>query len=115
MATARDEALATEEPGAIGRFLGAQLALFQENRGVVDALGMPGLDPAVRRRLSALVADVVAPMVERGHKDGSLAPQFDVHDLLIAVRMIHGAIASASNIDRDPQPYVEIVAQGLHA
>jgi AcrR family transcriptional regulator len=115
LAAARDEALATDAPDAVGRFLRAQVAVHRDNRGLVDALGMPELDPDVRRRLLALAADVAAPVAERGHQDGSLAPALDVHDLLIAVRMVHGAIVSADDRARDPQPYVDIVARGLRS
>src|SRR4051812_8757529 len=113
LAAARDEALAVDDPGVVGRFLAAQVAVYRDNRGLVDALGMLDLDPEVRRRLLALAAELVAPIAERGHQDGSLAARFDDQDLLVVMRMVNGAIASAGSLDRDPQPLIDSLARGI--
>jgi AcrR family transcriptional regulator len=112
---ARDAALADDAPDVVGRFLAAQVGVYEENRGVLDALSRPELDLEVRRRLIALGKEVVAPIAERGHRDGSLMVELDARDLLIALRMVTSAIASAANADRGPQAYVAIVARGLRA
>jgi AcrR family transcriptional regulator len=112
---ARDAALADDAPGAVGRFLAAQVQVYEENRGVLDAFSRPDLDPEVRRRLVELGKEIVAPIAERGHRDGSLAEELDAQDLLIALRMVTSAIASADNAERDAQTYTAIVARGLRS
>jgi AcrR family transcriptional regulator len=112
---ARDAALADDAPDVVGRFLAAQVRVYEENRGVLDALSRPDLDPEVRRRLVELGKEVVAPVAERGGRDGSLAEGLDAQDLLIALRMVTSAIASAANADRDARTYIAIVARGLRA
>jgi AcrR family transcriptional regulator len=113
LATARDEVLAADEPDAVGRFLVADIAIYRDNRGVSDMLGSLDLAPEVRRQLHALARDVLAPLADRGHEDGSLAPRFDVTDLLVALRMLHAAIASSAHHGRDPLAYVDVLRAGL--
>jgi len=113
LAASREAALATARPGAIGRFLTGQIAVYHDHRGVVDALGMPNLAPEARERLLELAAEVLGPVVDRGHQDGSLARRFDARDLLTATRMANGAIASATNSGRDPERYLAVLARGL--
>jgi AcrR family transcriptional regulator len=112
---ARDAALADDAPDVVGRFLAAQVQVYEENRGVLDALSRPDLDPEVRRRLIELGREVVAPVAARGHRDGSLRAELDAQDLLVVLRMVTSAIASAANADREAQAYIAIVARGLRA
>jgi AcrR family transcriptional regulator len=113
LAAARDEVLASADPDVVGRFLARQPAVYRDNQGVIDALGRGDLDAAVRRELVTLASDVLAPIVVRGHADGSLAPEFDVQDLLVALRMVTSALITAAGLERDPRPYLTIVARGL--
>jgi len=115
LASARDVVLADDRDDAAGRFLAAQPRLYHENRGVLEAVTRGDLDPDVRGRLVELGSEILAPLVQRAHDDGSMAPELDVLDLLIALRMVTAAIADAENLERDPAAYVGIVARGLRA
>ncbi|HET6508045.1 MAG TPA: helix-turn-helix domain-containing protein [Baekduia sp.] len=110
---ARDAAMAGGGPDVVGRFLVAQVDVYAENRGVVDAFSRGDVDPEVRAELVAMAIDILAPLAERGHRDGSLAVALDTQDLLVALRMITGAVITSGTIDRDPRAYAEILARGL--
>jgi AcrR family transcriptional regulator len=112
LATVRDAVLASDEPDVLGRFLAAEVELYRENRGLADAL-RGGHDPEAHRELQELAEEILEPVVARSHQDGSLAPHLDVADLLVALRMLHGAIASADTVGRDPQTYLDVLRTGL--
>jgi AcrR family transcriptional regulator len=114
LAVARDALLADDAPDVAGRFLAGHVARYPASRGLRDAL-LGAVDPDVRRELHALAAEVLAPLADRAHADGSLAEHLDVTDLLIAIRMLNAAIASAEHLDRDPLRYAALLSRGLAA
>jgi len=109
------QVLASDAPDVVHRLLADRVRTYREDRALSDAFGTVDLDPAIRRELFALATSAVVPVVERGHADGSLAADLDATDLLIALRMVTSAVASADNLCRDPLTYVRLVATGLRS
>src|SRR4051812_28116270 len=89
LAAARDRALAADCPGAaLATFLREAVLMQARHRGLAHALGRHGDDLSVRERLREPAIDVVAPLVERAHRDGELHQELTEIDLLIALRML---------------------------
>ena len=67
----------------------------------------------VRKRLRDPAVAVVAPLVERAHRDRELRADFDALDLLIALRMV-AVVAGAPEVGpQDADRHVDVVLRGL--
>lgn len=114
LATARDRALATDDPDALlPMFLREAVRLQTEHRGLVDALGRYPKGAEVREQLRRPAIEIVRPVVERAHREGRLRGDFDALDVLVSLHMLvvaaEGRGHEAARIDR----YVDVVVRGL--
>ena len=114
LAAARDRALAAEDTGeALAMFVHEAVRLQAGQHGLVDALGSYGSGAKVRKGLRETAVAVVAPLVERAHRDRELRADFDALDLLIALRMVAVVAAAPELGPRDAERYVDVVLRGL--
>jgi AcrR family transcriptional regulator len=114
LAAARDHALAADDAGeALATFFRDALLVQADHRGLANALGHHGADVDVRDRLREPAIDIVAPLVERAHRDGELREELAEIDLLIALRML-SAVADAAQRGYDgADRLVDVVLRGL--
>jgi AcrR family transcriptional regulator len=114
LAAARDHALAADDAGeALATFFREALLVQADHRGLANALGHHGADVDVRDRLREPAIDIVAPLVERAHRDGELREELAEIDLLIALRML-SAVADAAQRGYDgADRLVDVVLRGL--
>jgi len=77
----------------------------------VDALGRVPKDSEVREQLRDRAIEIVAPLVERAHRDEQLRRDFDALDLLVALHMLVGA-AERREPGRNDR-YAEMILRGL--
>jgi AcrR family transcriptional regulator len=114
LAAARDRALAADEPGeALATFFREALLMQARHRGLANALGRRGDDANVRERLREPAIDIVAPLVERAHRDGELRPELTEIDLLIALRMLSPVADVAQRGYEGADRLVEVLLRGL--
>jgi len=114
LAAARDRALATEDTGeALTMFVHEAVRLQADQHGLIDALGRHDSGANVRKRLREPAVAVVAPLVERAHRDRELRGDFDAVDLLIALQMV-AVVAGAPEVGpQDAERYVDVILRGL--
>ena len=116
LAAARDRALAEHDArDVLPTFLRAAVRMKDEHKGLVDALGAHPTAGDVRRRLRELAMAIVAPLVERAHREGELRAEFDALDLLLALRMLAAAVTAPDLPAARLERYVGLVARGLRA
>jgi AcrR family transcriptional regulator len=109
LATAARHALALDDAvDALSAFVREAGRLWADQRGLADALGDPPAD--IRRQLREPAIAIVAPLVARAHRDGTLRPEFAAIDVLIALRML-AVVAYAPDVDVDR--FVELILRGL--
>jgi AcrR family transcriptional regulator len=110
LAIARDHALALADGGdVLAAFVRETVRLQARQRGLVDALSdhPPGAD--VRDRLRQPAIEIVTPLVERAHRDGTLHPDFDTVDVLVVLRMLAVTPPEPERTSR----YLDLVLRGL--
>jgi AcrR family transcriptional regulator len=114
LAAARDRALAAGDAGdALATFLREAFLAHSDHRGLANALAHHGAGSDIRRRLREPAIDIVAPVVERAHRDGELREELAEVDLLIALRML-SAVADAADRGYDGSDrLVDAVLRGL--
>jgi AcrR family transcriptional regulator len=114
LAIARDRALATPETkDALATFVLEAVCLQAGSRGLADALAHYPSAAELRAQLREPAIEIVAPLVERAHRDGELRPEFEAIDLLIALRML-AEVGGAPELDpARVNRYVELVLRGL--
>jgi AcrR family transcriptional regulator len=112
LVTARDRALATDDPAdALPTFFREAIRLQAENRGLMDALGRHPKGEEVREQLREPAIEIVTPLAERAHRDGQLRRDFDALDLLVALHML---VVAAEGRDRaEDDRYAEMILRGL--
>jgi AcrR family transcriptional regulator len=114
LAAARDHALAAGDAEAtLATFFREAFLVQADHRGLANALGREGADPNVRERLRAPAIDIVAPLVERAHRDGELRQEFAEIDLLIALRMLSPVAEAAQRGYDGADRLVDLVVRGL--
>jgi hypothetical protein len=113
MAGARDHALASEDAPVLAAFLHEAVRLQGEHQGLIDALFRQPSGSDVREQLREPSMEIVAPVVERAHRDGELRKNFDAKDLLIALRMVAGLAGAPSITTADAHRHVEVLLRGL--
>jgi AcrR family transcriptional regulator len=109
---AADAAGALDGPDTdvVACFLGAALRHQCRNRGFIQALAQQDLPDAARRRLKRRVVAILEPVVEAGHRSGSIRREVGADDLLVIVRML-GVVVSRGR--RSAEPYLSILLRGL--
>jgi AcrR family transcriptional regulator len=114
LAVARDRALAADDAStALATFFREAVLVQADHRGLANALGRAGADVNVRARLRGPAIDIVAPLVERAHRDGELRPELAEIDLLIALRMLSPVAEAAQRGYDGADRLVDLVVRGL--
>jgi AcrR family transcriptional regulator len=114
LVAARDRALATDEAGtALATFVRQAARLQAVDRGLADALRHPPPAADVRARLREPAVAIVAPLVERAHREGELRPDFGAADVLIALWMLGGITEQPELGPAGAARYVDVVLRGL--
>lgn len=111
LGAAATTALAGPPELALAAFLSATLAVQCSNRGFLEAFAQHDLPAGVREGLSRRVLTILEPIVEAGHRTGTLRAELDATDLLVIVRML--GVVSAQPRRTSPDPYVETLLRGL--
>jgi len=110
LATARDRALAVDRPGeTLATFVREAVRLQAANRGLVDVVKRQPSGSNVRARLREPAGAIVAPLVERAHRDGELRADFGPEDVLVALQML----GSLADLPVAADRYVDVVLRGL--
>jgi AcrR family transcriptional regulator len=110
LATARDRALAADRPGeTLSTFVREAVRLQAEHRGLVDAVRRHPSTASVRARLREPAVAIVAPLVERAHRDGELRADFGPDDVLVALQML----GSLAELPVPGDRYVDVILRGL--
>jgi AcrR family transcriptional regulator len=108
------KALAAGDPErAVARFLKSVLGLQCRNRGFLEALAQHDLPAGVRDTLGRRARTILGPVVEAGHRTGTIRPELDAADLLVIVRML--GTGSVAPRRRSADRYLEILLRGLAA
>ena len=114
LAAARDHALAADDAGEmLATFFREALRVQADHGGLAHALGRRADDATVRERLREPAIDIVAPLVERAHRDGELRADLDELDLLIALRMLSPVAEVAQRGYDGADRLVDVVLRGL--
>jgi AcrR family transcriptional regulator len=114
LAAARDHALAADDAGeALATFFREAVLVQAHHRGLANALGRHGDDDDVRERLREPAINIVAPLVERAHRDGELRRELSEIDLLIALRMLSPVADVAQRGYDGADRLVDVVLRGL--
>ena len=114
LAAARDRALAAQGAGeALATFFREAVLMQARHRGLGNALRRHGDDVNVRERLREPAIDIVAPLVERAHREGELRPELTEIDLLIALRMLSPVADVAQRGYEGADRLVDVVLRGL--
>lgn len=108
LVAARDAALASGTD-VLGTFLRAAATIKQGQRGLADALGRHPMSEELRARMRAPAVATAEPLVARAHADGSLAAQYDVIDVLVALRMLSTVAEQPERAER----FADVLLRGL--
>jgi AcrR family transcriptional regulator len=103
---------ALEDDDVLRAFLTAAMEQQHDNRGFLEALTQQGLPEHTREELADRVVEMLAPVATAAHEAGTLAPELDAEDLLIAMRML-GPAASTPVRPRPPARALAVVLGGL--
>jgi AcrR family transcriptional regulator len=110
LAAAAKVSLEGPDADAVAGFLAAALRQQCRNRGFLQALAQQDFPDSVRRRLRRRVTAILEPVVDAGHRSGSIRGELDAGDLLVIVRMLGVVVARGR---RSPEPFLAIVLRGL--
>jgi AcrR family transcriptional regulator len=110
---ARDALTATDQSDVLRAFLTAAMEQQHDNRGFLEAITQHALPDAAREELADRVVVMLAPIVDAARAAGTLAPELEAADLLVAMRML-GAAGSTMR-PRTPERYLAVVLGGLAA
>lgn len=102
-----------DEDGALATFVRETTRGQAHHRGIADALAGAPLGEEVVGRLRETAAGYVRPVVDVAHAAGDLRPEFEVVDVLLALRMLSTVLGVAEERGRDVERYVELVIRGL--
>jgi AcrR family transcriptional regulator len=103
------EAVAADPPElTLATFLNATLAVQCHNRGFLEAIAQHDLPGEMREALAQRILAILEPIVEAGHRTGTIRPELDAADLLVIVRML-GVVSAQPRRD----PYVATLLRGL--
>ena len=107
------DALSTDPPElTLSTFLNATLAVQCQNRGFLESFAQHDLPGEVREALTQRILRILEPIVEAGHRTGTIRPELNTTDLLVIVRML-GVVSAQPR--RSPNPYVATLLRGLRA
>ena len=112
LAAVAADALAGPQATVVARFLEEALGHQCRNRGFVQALSQHAFPPAARRRLKRRVTAILAPVVDAGHRSGSLRADVDATALLLVVRML-GVVVATDGRGGDRDLHLSILLRGL--
>jgi AcrR family transcriptional regulator len=105
------DALGAPPERTLETFLNATLAVQCQNRGFLEAFAQHELPGEVREALSRRILEVLEPIVDAGHRTGTIRPELDAADMLVIVRML--GVVSAQPRRATPDPYVTTLLRGL--
>jgi AcrR family transcriptional regulator len=103
-------ALATDD--VLRAFLTAAMEHQHENRGFLEAITQHALPDDAREDLADRVVTMLRPVADAAHAAGTLAPELDAEDLLVAIRML-GPAASTTVRPHPPARALAVVLGGL--
>lgn len=107
LAAARDAALGADR--VLETFLHESARGQAEQRGFADAL----LREGVREQLREGAYAIVAPVVERAHREGELRADFGARDLLLVLRMVSVLAASPRTTPAELERHLGVLLRGL--
>lgn len=113
LVVARDQALAADAGSTLATFLREAARQQAAHQGLIDALRRRPFSPEVREQLRGPAFEIVAPVVERAHRDGDLREDFDARDLLLVLRMITALAGERSAGEEDVRRHVDVLLRGL--